>query len=82
MNPSRLSLLLLGLAMLAGLNACSRPTPAVAPGDDAAAATEVLPPPSAPESGSGSAPDTSDAYPDPNEPTEAPTPYPGPTTAP
>ncbi len=82
MIPSRLPGLLLGLILLTGLAACSRPTPAAAPGDDPAA-TEVLPPPSAPESGDGGgAADVSDAYPDPDEPTEAPTPSPGPTTAP
>ena len=84
MNRSRLPRLLLGLVMLAGLtglSACSRPTPAAAPGDDSSAPTEALPPPSAPES-SGAVPETSDAYPDPNEPTVAPSPYPGPTSAP
>lgn len=85
MNPPRLARLLLGfvlLASLAGLSACSRPTPAAAPGDDTAAPTEALPPPNAPESGGGVPPETSGAYPDKDEPTEEPTAYPGPTTAP
>lgn len=78
LRPARLTATFLLLAGLPLLGACSRPTPASAPGDEVgggdSAATEALPPPMAPSEGDV-APPTPEGYPD-QAPTEAPTAYP------
>lgn len=75
-RSARLTATFLLLAGLPLLGACSRPTPAAAPGGEGGVgeATEALPPPMAPSGDEASVP-TKEGYPD-MEPTEEPTAYP------